>query len=199
MAWTKVKTAMIIGAGVLVAGTAIHTLCNLAWIMRSIPADWSAISGDREQWKWANGKIIAHSTTGDSILASGRDYDDFTLSSIVKVTHREASLAIRMQDANNGYLVVFTPWNAAGRISLVKRTDGNEVTLDAYRGRVPGSPGSSAKITVTARGPVLEVRLNNVKVLKVEDTTYTAGLIGLRIFGEPKFPCDATFASVTYH
>jgi hypothetical protein len=99
-----------------------------------------------EQWHWANGKINANSTTGDSILASGKDYDDVTLSAIVRVTHREGSLAIRMQDANNGYLVVFTPWNDAGRISLVKRADGNEVALASHtRGRVPSVQGAIGK------------------------------------------------------
>ena len=54
-----------------------------------------------------------------------------------------------MQDANNGYLIVLNPWNNAGHISLIKKTHGNEVALAAYTGRVL----SSAKITVTARGP----------------------------------------------
>jgi hypothetical protein len=199
MTWTKAKMAMVIGVSVLAAVTTAVILYSLPWPIRSIPSDWSVISGDREQWHWANGKINAHSTTGDSILASGRDYGDVTLSAIVRVTHREGSLAIRMQDANNGYLVVFTPWNDAGRISLVKRADGNEVTLASYRGRVPSSKGPSAKITVIAQGPEIEVRLNNVSVLKVVDRTYAAGLIGLRIIGEPDFPCDATFASITFH
>jgi hypothetical protein len=109
-----------------------------------------------------------------------------------------------MQDANNGYLVVFIPqgtpvadWN--GLISLVKKTAGNEVTLATYHGRMFSSLGQSAKIVVTARGSLMEVRLNNVRVLQVVDTTYATGLIGLRIYGDPDNPCDASFASVTFH
>jgi RNA polymerase sigma factor (sigma-70 family) len=204
MAWAKVKTAMVIGACALAAGTTTVTLCNLERPVRGIPADWSVISGNREQWIWADGKINAHSTTEDSILASSKKYGDVTLSAIASTTNREASLALRMQDANNGYLVVFIPqgtpvadWN--GLISLVKKTAGNEVTLATYHGRMFSSLGQSAKIVVTARGSLMEVRLNNVRVLQVVDTTYATGLIGLRIYGDPDNPCDASFASVTFH
>ena len=61
------------------------------------------------------------------------------------------------------------------------------------------SLGQSAKIAVTARGPLIEIRLKDVRVLRVKDTSYAAGLIGLRIFGDPEYPCDASFASVTFH
>ena len=91
MAWTNAKTALVIGAGVLLAGTTAIILYSLPWPIRSIPSDWLVISGEREQWHWANGKINANSTTGDSILASGRDYDDVTLSAIVRVTRRAMS------------------------------------------------------------------------------------------------------------
>lgn len=203
MAWAKVKMAIVIGAGVLAAGTTAITLCDLERPIRGFPAGWSVITGDGEGWGWANGKIIAHSTTFESILASSAKYGDVTLSAIVSTTNREASLAIRLQDANNGYLVIFapayTPRDDAGQISLRKITDGNEVFLASYRGREFSTLGQSAKITVTARGSVIEVRLNDVRVLRVMDTTYATGLIGLRIFGDPDSPCDAAFSNVTFH
>ena len=58
--------------------------------------------------------------------------------------------------------------------------------------------GQSAKIAVAARGPLIEVRLNDVRVLRVMDSTFTTGLIGLRIFGDTDYPCDATFLKVTF-
>jgi RNA polymerase sigma factor (sigma-70 family) len=204
MAWAKAKTAIVAGACVLAAGTTTVTLYSLAWPIQGIPVNWSVISGNSEQWHWENGKIIAHSTTGDSVLASGREYRDFTLSAIASTTNREASLALRMQDANNGYRIVFipegTPVNGGiGQISLVKTMAGNEVALAAYHGRMFSTLGQSAKIAVTARGSLMEVRLNNVRVLRAVDATYAAGLIGLRIYGDPVNPCDATFANVTFH
>jgi hypothetical protein len=123
------------------------------------------------------------------------------LSAVASTTNREASLAIRLQDANNGYLIIFAPADTlrddAGHISLIKKTDGNEVTLASYYGRL-SSMGQSAKITVAARGSVMEVRLNDVRVLRVMDTTFATGHIGLRIFGDPDYPCDATFSNVTF-
>ena len=153
MAWVKAKTAIVVGACVLVAGTTTVALCNLERPVRGIPANWSVISGDHEQWHWANGEISAHSTTSDSILASGNKYSNITLSAVASTTNREASLAIRMQDANNGYLIVFIPEGTLvndrlGQISLVKKTAGNEVTLASYHGRMFSSLGQSAKIAV---------------------------------------------------
>jgi hypothetical protein len=203
MAWTKAKTAIVIGACVLAAGTTTVTLYSLERPIRGIPANWSVIAGNSEQWKWANGKINAHSTTFETILASSKKYGDVTLSAIASTTNREASLALRLQDANNGYIVIFappgTPRDDAGHISLVKKTDGNEAVLATYQGRAFSIMGPSAKITVTARGSVMEIRLNNIRVLRIMDTTYATGLIGLRIYGDPEYPCDATFASVTFH
>jgi hypothetical protein len=125
------------------------------------------------------------------------------LSAIASTTNREASLAIRMQDANNGYIIIFappgTPRDDAGHISLVKKTDGNEAILATYQGRAFSTMGHSAKITVTARGSVMEVHLNNVRVLRVMDASFDTGLIGLRIYGDPDYPCDATFANVSFH
>lgn len=205
MVWAKAKTAMVIGACVLAAGTTTFTLCSLARPVQDLPANWSVIDGDSNGWHWADGKINAHSSTFESILASSKVYGDVTLSAIVGTTNREASLAIRLQDTNNGYLVIFAPagtpcpWNPAGYIQLIKKTDRQEVTLASYQGRLLASVGQSAKMEVTARGAVMEVRLNDVRILRVMDTTYATGLIGLRIFGDPDYPCDAAFSKVTFH
>ena len=202
MTWTNTKTAMVIGLGVLVVVTTTFIICNQVKPIQGIPKDWSVISGNNEQWHWANDKINAHSTTGESILASGKEYHNITLSAIASTTNREASLAIRMQDANNGYIIIFAPAGTprvdAGHISMIKKTGGNEVTLATYQGRVFSTVGQSVKITVTAQGPLIEVRLNGVRVLRVIDSTFITGLIGLRIFGDPESPCDATFAKVTF-
>ena len=107
-----------------------------------------------------------------------------------------------MQDANNGYIIIFapggTPRDDAGHISLIKKESGSETTLATYQGRMFSTMGQSAKITVTAQGPLIEVRLNGARVLRVIDSTFITGLIGLRIFGDPEYPCDATFAKVTF-
>ena len=172
--------------------------------MRSIQADWSVLSGGSNQWTFASGAVNGHSTSGDSILASRKEYGDVTFSAMARTPDREASLAIRMQDANNGYLIVFAPSGTAilpqaGYISVVKRTDGNEATLATYRGRKIPVASQTVKITAIARGSLIEVQLNGVKILQTEDETSAAGKIGFRIYGDPTFPCDATFSKVTFH
>jgi len=204
MAWTKAKTAIVVGACVLLAGElATITFFKLNSPIQGIPKNWSVLRGDSEQWSWADGKIHAHSTTLESILASEKEYHDVVLSAIACSTNREASLAIRMEDADNGYIVIYAPggtprWDA-GHIELVKRLGGNETTLAYYHGRVFSYMGQSAKITVSAEGPLIEVRLNGARVVRVVDSTFAAGLIGLRIYGDPDYPCDATYSDLRFN
>ena len=205
MNWTNTKTAIVVGACVLVAGITTVIICNREKPIQSIPKDWSVISGNSEQWNWTNGKINAHSTTGETILASSKEYHNVTLSAIASTTNREASLAIRMQDAANGYLIVFVPSNSprdpAGFIRLVKRTSGDETTIAAYNKQKQRllAARQSAKIKVVARGSLIEVLVNGVKVIQTNDWTFASGSIGFRIYGQADAPCDATFSKVTFH
>ncbi|HTY86166.1 MAG TPA: sigma-70 family RNA polymerase sigma factor [Candidatus Acidoferrum sp.] len=203
MAWAKAKTAVVVSACVLAAGTTTVAVWDPE---NPIPAGWSVLNGDRQAWSWSRGKIHAYSASGDSILASGREYGDFTLSVIANTTNREASLAFRMQDADNGYILVYSPdgtpcpWDkGVGHLRLDKRTDGNDVTVANYH--APGFPsiGQPARIKVVARGPRFEFALNGKPVLQFEDASYPVGRIGLRNFGDTNFPSDATFSEVAFH
>ncbi|HXF10266.1 MAG TPA: family 16 glycoside hydrolase, partial [Desulfuromonadaceae bacterium] len=165
-----------------------------------IPSDWSVLSGNRDQWSSANGVITGHSTTGESILASTKQYRNVTLSGILSSTNRGADLAIRMQDADNGYLVTVTPdgtpWAAENGsiIKLVRKVAGTELNLAQFkRSNLP----QSAKITVIAKGPQFEVRLNDTAVLQARDTKFAAGYIGVRVYGDPVKPSDAAFSHLT--
>lgn len=203
MTWTKAKTAIAVGASVLLAlVTTTIILYHMGRPMRSIRAEWSAINGDSGQWSWEGGKIKAHTVTGDSIFASREEYGDVTFSAIASTTNREASLAIRLQDASNGYLIVFapagTPGNGDGFVRLVKRTSMNETTIAAYQKRKLLTIGKSAKIKVVAKGSLITVFLNGDKILQAHDTTFTTGYIGFRIYGWADYPCDATFSHVNF-
>jgi RNA polymerase sigma factor (sigma-70 family) len=207
MAWTKAKTAIVVSACVLLtAGTTTTIIiCNQEKPVQGIPNDWSVINGSPDQWTWSDGVIHGHSIGGDSLLVSRKEYRDVTMSAVVGTTNREASLAIRMQDADNGYIVLFTPdgfTNWPGRLAVYKRLAGNmddHTVIASYHGRIFSSLGPSAKIGVSARGPRIEVRLNDATVLRVKDATFTSGYIGLRIFGDPGSPCDATYSNLTFH
>jgi hypothetical protein len=171
---------------------------------------WAILDGTPNQWRReADGQIYAHSTTFDTVLVSTKLYYDFNLSVVASTTNREASLAVRMRDAGNGYRVIFAPLGdvvmekkpysqANAFISLRKVTDGKETTLGTYSGRLISSSGSSARITVQGKGPWLHVFLNGVTVLRIKDTDYPSGFIGLRIFGDEEYPCDAVFSQLRF-
>jgi RNA polymerase sigma factor (sigma-70 family) len=206
MAWTKAKSAIVVGASVLLAaGTTTITVLNAnkPVPIQGIPKDWSILSGGSDQWNWTNNAIYGHTSTGDSILASTRQYDDVTVSAMVSTTNREASLAIRFQDPDNGYLAVFVPDGTpaakgdTSKISLLKRRFGEERELAILIRRGLSAPGQLEKFTFSAKGSRLEVRLNDITILRTNDTTFASGFIGLRVYGDPKIPCDGTFSNLT--
>ena len=203
MSWSKTKTAVVAGTCLLLAaGTAAIIIYNMGKPMRTIQSEWSTISGDSGQWVFVDGQIEAHTINGDSILASSEKYGDVTFSATAKTTNREASLAFRMQDAANGYILNFTPVGSPGEpngfVRLRKRVGNDETTLAVYQGPRLAATGKSAKIKVVAKGSSIQVFLNGANVLRVHDTTFTTGSIGFRVYGWADFPCDATFSHVKF-
>ena len=139
------------------------------------------------------------------MLLSTKEYGNVTISAIVSTTNRQASLALRIQDVVNGYNALFipndTPWAAAnggGQIVLAKRISGHQKTLATYRGEWLDAAGQSAKLTFSANGSMLEIRLNDHIVLQMKDSEFASGSIGLRVYGDSAGTCDATFSNVTY-
>jgi len=207
MAWTKAKMAVVTGACVLLAvGTTTLTL-TLKHAPRpvaesGIPRDWSYLSGDFTQWHWANNTIYGDTTHGDSILASTRRYGNVTVSAMVSTTNREASLALRFQDVDNCYMAIFVPDGTPGaagvgsRITLIRRQSGQETELAMFKRRGISGPGQVEKFTFSAQGHRLEVRLNDLPVIRTNDTAFADGYVGLRIYGDAKIPCDATFSNL---
>ena len=204
MAWSKAKTAIVVGGCVLVtAGTTTLTIYNAGKPMRNIQSEWSAISGNDGQWSWSGGKIEAHTVDGDSIFASSKKYGDVTFSAVASTFNREASLAFRMQDAANGYILNFVPVGSPGEpngfVRLRRRIGNDETTLATYQGPRLVATGKSAKIKVVAKGSSIQVFLNGANVLRAHDTTFTNGCIGFRVYGWGDAPCDATFSGVSFY
>jgi RNA polymerase sigma factor (sigma-70 family) len=205
MAWTKAKTAIVAGACVLLAaGTTTLTLNYEAKPMRIIRSEWSVISGDPQSWSFEGGKIMADSLGGYSMLASSNKYSDVTFSAIATSLDHYVNLAIRLQDANNGYIIVFAPPNIRvnpnGFVRLDKIVDGTQTTLASYLKQKVLDVGHSAKIKVVARGPVIEVYLNGDRVIRAEDNTFSSGCLGLRAIGASRtYPGHVTFSHVDFY
>jgi positive regulator of sigma E activity len=198
------RSALIVLCALLTGGVMAIVIYALGNSMRTIWTDWTVFDGNKDQWGFVSGKIHAHSEDGEGILASEKQFGDVTYSATVSTTNREASLAVRMQDAGNGYIILFAPartpcpWNTTGFIAVVKKVSGTETTLASNNKRNLFATGQTARIKVIARGPVIEVQLNGTRVLRVNDSTYSVGRIGLRIFGTSDYPCDSTFSKVTF-
>ena len=115
-----------------------------------------------------------------------------------------------MQDVDHGYILIFCPTGTTWAerhptyLILAKRyidAAGNhyEGTLAALEGEKLASVGPKAKLEITARGPLIEVRLNGDKVLEARDDTSATGRIGLRTAGDAEVPSDATYSKLTIH
>ena len=194
----------VLCAAVLAVGIVAIIFFGFGNSTSTVWKDWSALSGDKNQWNFDNGEISGHSTTAESMLVSPGTYGDVTFSATLGTTNREATLAIRMQDDNDGYIIVFAPDGTRilgnrGYIALIKRTAGGDVRLATYNNRKLAALGQTAKFKVVARGPLIEVWVNGVKLLHASDSTYATGSIGIRVYGDPSYPCDATFSKLTFH
>lgn len=208
MTWAKVKTAVVVGSCALLIGTGTVAFNNLTdKSIRGIPPGWSVVQGEPSAWRWFRGKIVGRETTGDSLLLSGQEYGDVTMSVVVDAGPREASLAVRMQDIHRGYTILFvpggTPWakEHPSYINLAKRyldPHGNyhEDDLASFHGSEFDEVGRKAKLEVTARGPFISVRLNGRKILNVKDSTYATGRIGFKTTGYPDAPSDAAYSKL---
>lgn len=204
MSWTKTKGAIVSGCALLAAGMLAIAFRHPTETMRiqGIPKDWSVLRGESDQWNWVDNAIIGHTITGDSILGSSRQYGDVTLSGMVSTTNREASLALRLQGPEDGYIAVFAPDGVPAaegghsKIVLIRRIAGEEREIGIFKRRKLSGPGQFEKLTFAAKGPQLEVCLDDIPVIKTNDTTFTSGFIGLRIYGDPKIPCDGVFSNL---
>ena len=84
---------------------------------KTIWKHWTALSGSKDQWSYADGKLTGHATTGQSMLASPGKYSDVTFSANVQLTGGEGAIAIRMQDEDNGYYIVIGGGGGAGGLA----------------------------------------------------------------------------------
>jgi serine/threonine protein kinase len=203
---TAIIASIFVGACMLLVVVVAAILFSTRYetvTIQGMPRDWSVLRGDTEQWAWMDNVFHGHSTNGDSILASTRQYGNVTLTAMVSTTNREATLALRLQDADNGYLVAFVPdgtpatRGSTPKISLLRRKAGEERELALFIRHGLSGPGQQEKLTFSATGSQLEVRLNDITILKTNDSAFTAGYIGLRVYGDQKFPCDAEFSNLT--
>jgi DNA-directed RNA polymerase subunit RPC12/RpoP len=114
--WKKMRTPAIVAA--VLAALIFASFHYGVWnSTKTIWKHWTALSGSKDQWSYADGKLTGHSTTGQSMLVSPGKYKDVTFSATVQLTGGEGAIAIRMQDADNGYYIVIGGGGGAGGLA----------------------------------------------------------------------------------
>lgn len=88
-----------------------------------------------------------------------------------------------------------------GYISLERMKGGVAAVLDTSRGlsAAQTSSGQPIKIEVTARGPLIEVRVDGKKLLQKKDWNFSTGSIGVGVAGNRNGSSGVTFSQVAFH
>ena len=114
--WKKMRNPAIVAA--VLAALLFASFHYGIWnSTKTIWKHWAAVSGSKDQWSYADGKLTGHGTAGQSMLASPGKYKDVTFSATVQLTGGEGAIAIRMQDAANGYFIVLGGGGGAGGLA----------------------------------------------------------------------------------
>ena len=169
-----------------------------------LPIDWQ-VAG-KGLWTCANNVVKAYSIDGNGFLLSKAVYRDAYFEATVSTKDREASLAIRMQDEDNGYIVVLVPGNTlwakkvssgSGYSDFRIRKNGQESSLTKYNYNISiPNAGELITLSVLASGSSFQVYINGKLAIQAYDETFKEGRIGLRIFGGSDIPCNSTFTNL---
>jgi serine/threonine protein kinase len=161
--------------------------------------EWIAIGGT---WSGPDDGVVHGETdVSDGLYLYQQIYTDFTFAAEVQAEDREASLAFRMQDDQNGYLVIVVPTGALGGnpgVYLAKRLQGGHSFLAASQQHSP-AVGQWIAVSVRTAGTRIQVSMNGTLVLDVSDTSttpFTSGKVGFRIYGDSLGPCHANFRNI---
>jgi hypothetical protein len=163
--------------------------------------EWLALSG---QWSWPGpGLLYGESEDLDGLILYQQDYADLSFSAEVQALDREASLAVRMLDGDNGYLVTLIPRGSKGGnpgVWLVKRVHGGD-TFPASSSQNLPSVGEWTTLSVQATGARFIISLNDQVAIDYTDADSAApafpfGQLGFRVYGEATAPCHAYFRNI---
>lgn len=159
----------------------------------SLNADkWEVISGE---WKEQDNVLKGSSGSGDGfIFIKDKTYKNFTLECNIKVENREGSIAFRVVDKNNMYILVFNPKvskDAQGSVLLIRRIKGKETYFAGAELYVKSNCWIKLKLIV--EGKTIRVYANDKFILSVDDENLSEGKVGLRVFGDFLSGCDAYF------
>lgn len=153
-------------------------------------ANWSALDGTAV-WSLVTvtsnqkyqGSASKQSTTGQRVAgtASWTNYSvrADTVTTTKRSTNRGPGILARVVDANNHYRFSYT---SGGRWAIEKVSSGT-VTLLAQSVATTLTTNTTYSLRADVNGSELSFYVNEALVAKATDTTFTAGRIGLRVYG----------------
>jgi serine/threonine-protein kinase len=137
-----------------------------------------------------DGLVQGESIDGDGLYLYQKTYTDFVFTAEVLTPDREASLAFRMQDRNNGYLLILVPtgieFDANPGLYLAKRIEGDHFFFAYSDANLP-AVGEWAELSVEVTGRTIRAYLNGALAFEYTDTAappFDSGMLGFRIFGD---------------
>ena len=107
---------------------------------------------------------------------------------------REGSLVFRAVDRQNLYILVFNPKvnpEDQGSILLIRRVKGRETYFAGSEQYIRLKEWVTLK--VACEGKKIEIYVNGNLTVSVEDPNFESGFVGLRVFGDFFYGCNAGF------
>ncbi|MEK8128502.1 family 16 glycoside hydrolase [Paenibacillus filicis] len=144
---------------------------------------WDVIEGP---WSVDAGKLTVSKGLGYKAVSKDRTFKDFTLSSEISLADRtgDAGLLFRVNSAVpgadnvRGYYAGIT---ASGSGSLLLGRMNNSWT-ELKRVPVTINPNTAYRLSITATGSQIRIYLDDQLLIQQEDTAYTEGSIGVRMY-----------------
>jgi hypothetical protein len=170
---------------------------------------WTGAS-QTDPWTIQNGQL--HAAGGEiGLAATGSGWTDYSFAVDVSplqtatqngISYAQAGLTARMNSAYSGYGFLlsnypYTSPAAAGYLAFVKFSNGNPVSVQPVALPFAVTGGTSYHVITTVSGSTITVSINGTVIDTVTDSSYPAGTVGFREFGNTSESADFGNVRVT--
>ncbi|MDO8211072.1 glycosyl hydrolase [Conexibacter sp. CPCC 206217] len=127
----------------------------------------------------SDGRLVvdASSRAGVTLLRDGADWQDYDLTTTVRIESGTAGTMVRSPDDRNGYLVDLA---SDGGIDVWRQVDGSFSLLHDGGTLAGFDPAAEHEVRVRLRGDELTASLDGDVVATVHDATFPRGRVGVR-------------------
>ncbi|MEU6642795.1 glycosylhydrolase-like jelly roll fold domain-containing protein [Saccharomonospora sp. NPDC046836] len=127
----------------------------------------------------SQGRLIVDAAAFDGIrlLRAGAEWRDYDVRAKVRVERATAGLMVRSPDAANGLLVDLL---SNGEVDVWRQQGGGFSLLRKGRPVDGFDPAADHLLTVSVRGPRIDVSVDEVALPPIEDGVFVAGRVGVR-------------------